>query len=157
MTADVCLTSRLAKVIFRGPCGCRGRDPLPQHRRLQFRIQRLNIPTAFAILCACRLVSLRRVGPDLYSAATSKLMGVLYVKELQRKMEAEGVPIIVMAVHPGIVNTGIAHPIFTARTVLILRDARGRSELRSFCRTDSFPPLHLHCQRGLHSAHQGCV
>ncbi|KAI0959136.1 hypothetical protein AcW1_004052 [Taiwanofungus camphoratus] len=37
--------------------------------------------------------------------STSKLMGVLYVKELQRKMEAEGVPIIVMAVHPGIVNT----------------------------------------------------
>ncbi|KAH9928811.1 NAD-P-binding protein [Fomitopsis serialis] len=36
----------------------------------------------------------------------SKYMGVLHVKELQRRLDAEEVPIIVTAVHPGIVNTG---------------------------------------------------
>lgn len=35
----------------------------------------------------------------------SKFMGMLHVKELQRRLDAEGVPIIVMGVHPGIVNT----------------------------------------------------
>ncbi|KAI0730003.1 NAD-P-binding protein [Fomitopsis betulina] len=35
----------------------------------------------------------------------SKYMGVLHVKELQRQLDAEGAPIIVTAVHPGVVNT----------------------------------------------------
>lgn len=38
----------------------------------------------------------------------SKYMGVLHVKELQRQLDAEGAPIIVTAVHPGVVNTGNA-------------------------------------------------
>ena len=36
----------------------------------------------------------------------TKYMGVLHVKELQRQLNAEGVPILVTAVHPGVVNTG---------------------------------------------------
>ncbi|TFY67546.1 hypothetical protein EVJ58_g1568 [Rhodofomes roseus] len=35
----------------------------------------------------------------------TKYMGVLHVKELQKRLNAEGAPIIVTAVHPGIVNT----------------------------------------------------
>ncbi|GBE79047.1 Uncharacterized oxidoreductase [Sparassis crispa] len=35
----------------------------------------------------------------------SKLMGILHMKELQRRLDSEGVPIIVLSVHPGIVNT----------------------------------------------------
>ncbi|KAH9843558.1 NAD-P-binding protein [Rhodofomes roseus] len=35
----------------------------------------------------------------------TKYMGVLHVKELQKRLDAEGAPIIVTAVHPGIVNT----------------------------------------------------
>lgn len=39
-------------------------------------------------------------------ADLSKLMGMLYVKELQRRLDEEAVPILVMAVHPGFVNSG---------------------------------------------------
>ncbi|PCH39170.1 NAD(P)-binding protein [Wolfiporia cocos MD-104 SS10] len=35
----------------------------------------------------------------------SKFMGMLHVKELQRRLDEEGVPIIVLSVHPGVVNT----------------------------------------------------
>ncbi|PCH41725.1 NAD(P)-binding protein [Wolfiporia cocos MD-104 SS10] len=35
----------------------------------------------------------------------TKFMGMLYVKELQRRFDTEGVPIVVLGVHPGVVNT----------------------------------------------------
>lgn len=35
----------------------------------------------------------------------SKLMGMLRVKELQRRLDEDGVPILVMGVHPGVVNS----------------------------------------------------
>ncbi|KZT04328.1 uncharacterized protein LAESUDRAFT_761178 [Laetiporus sulphureus 93-53] len=35
----------------------------------------------------------------------TKLTEIVFVKELHRRLNAEGVPIIVMAIHPGVVNT----------------------------------------------------
>ncbi|KZT04392.1 NAD-P-binding protein [Laetiporus sulphureus 93-53] len=43
--------------------------------------------------------------PQYQRYSLSKLMGILFVKELQRRLDAESSPIIVMAVHPGVVNT----------------------------------------------------
>ena len=43
---------------------------------------------------------------SLFPEDFTKYMGVLHVKELQRQLNAEGVPILVTAVHPGVVNTG---------------------------------------------------
>lgn len=46
---------------------------------------------------------------DEYSgniSGLSKLMGMLRVKELQRRLDEDGVPILVMGVHPGVVNSG---------------------------------------------------
>ena len=37
---------------------------------------------------------------------TTKLMGNLFTAELQRRLDAEAMPITVIAVHPGTVSTG---------------------------------------------------
>ncbi|KAI0635316.1 NAD-P-binding protein [Trametes polyzona] len=42
---------------------------------------------------------------DMYRYALTKLANVLFAKELQRRFDAEGVPITVLALHPGSVNT----------------------------------------------------
>lgn len=41
--------------------------------------------------------------------ATTKLQNILWVAELQRRLDAEGTPITVMAVHPGTVYTGTSN------------------------------------------------
>ncbi|EED80526.1 predicted protein, partial [Postia placenta Mad-698-R] len=43
----------------------------------------------------------------------TKFMGMLHVKELQRRLDAEGVPIIVMGVHPGIAYAHSAGPVLS--------------------------------------------
>lgn len=40
-------------------------------------------------------------------AAHTKVMQLLFVRELQRRLDDEGVPILVIAVDPGEVNTGV--------------------------------------------------
>ncbi|EIW55471.1 NAD-P-binding protein [Trametes versicolor FP-101664 SS1] len=42
---------------------------------------------------------------DMYRYAYSKLANALYAKQLQRRVDLEGIPITVMALHPGSVNT----------------------------------------------------
>ncbi|KAH9897849.1 NAD-P-binding protein [Cubamyces lactineus] len=70
--------------------------------------------------------SMRR--SDMYRYSLSKLANVLYAKELQRKLKAEGVPITVMAVDPGSVMTegverdpSMQTPIFGPLLKVILR------------------------------------
>lgn len=46
------------------------------------------------------------VNTEVYVAAYSKLANALYAKQLQRRVDLEGIPITVMALHPGSVNTG---------------------------------------------------
>ena len=41
-----------------------------------------------------------------YFPGVSKLMNLLWVSELQRRLDEEGVPITLMTVHPGTVSTG---------------------------------------------------
>lgn len=59
------------------------------------------------------MAQLRRYG-------RSKVAMVLYTKELQKRLDAEGIPILVISLHPGTINTGTSiHPIYHITAVLI--------------------------------------
>lgn len=66
--------------------------------------------TLFAYYPMCR-------AHDQGNKAASKLANILFTKELQRRLDEENVPIIVMAVHPGDIATGTQthHHITTPR------------------------------------------
>lgn len=49
---------------------------------------------------------LRALTIDSASSATAKLGNILFAKELQRRLDEEGTPILAMAIHPGEIATG---------------------------------------------------
>ncbi|KAG8962983.1 hypothetical protein FRC05_004968 [Tulasnella sp. 425] len=52
----------------------------------------------------------------------SKLANVLFVKELQSRIDAEKIPITCLAINPGLVNTGVHHKSFPAGIIIVLLD-----------------------------------